>query len=161
MKYFANCKTLEELKKEYRKLGKLHHPDCGGDEKVMVEINNEYDIMFPKLKNKHMNKDGKIYEKETNETADEFKDIITALMRMQGVTAEVIGSFIWVTGNTKPYKDILKNLGFKWHSKKSCWYKSPDGYRRHGKSQYSMGEIREMYGVQFEGTGQDQTEKLA
>lgn len=161
MKYFTNCKTLEELKKEYRKLGKIHHPDCGGDEEVMKAINNEYDEMFPKLKNIHMNKDGKIYEKENNETADEFKDIITALMRMEGVTSAVIGSFIWVTGNTRPYKDILKQLGFKWHSKKGCWYKSPEGYKRMGKQQYSMDEIKEMYGVQFEGTGTDDTQKLA
>ena len=28
MKYFTNVRTLDELKKEYRRLSKLHHPDC-------------------------------------------------------------------------------------------------------------------------------------
>ena len=31
MKYFTNCKNLDELKKEYRRLAMIHHPDRGGD----------------------------------------------------------------------------------------------------------------------------------
>ena len=31
---------LEEIKKAYRKLVKIHHPDKGGDTAVMVEINS-------------------------------------------------------------------------------------------------------------------------
>ena len=155
MKYFTNCKTLEELKQTYKKLAIKNHPDVGGDENVMKEINKEYDEVFPRLKNIHVNKDGKMYEHETNEAPDEFRNIIEALMKMQGVHAEIIGSFIWVTGDTRPHKEALKQLGFKWHSKKNCWYKAPEGYKRMGKKQYSMDEIKEMYGVQYEGTGKD------
>ena len=163
MRYFTNCKTLEQLKAEYKKLALKNHPDCGGDEEVMKAINKEYDEVFPRLKNVHTNKDGKTYTKENNETPDEFKDIITALMRMQGGTAEIIGLFIWVSGNTKPYKEQLKALGFKWHSKKACWYKAPAGYVKYNKKQYSMDEVRDMYGVQFEGTGraEEELKKLA
>ena len=155
MKYFTNCKTLEELKQAYKKLAIKNHPDVGGDENVMKEINKEYDEVFPRLKNIHVNKDGKMYEHETNEAPDEFRNIIEALMKMQGVHAEIIGSFIWVTGDTRPHKEALKQLGFRWHSKKNCWYKAPEGYKRMGKKQYSMDEIKEMYGVQYEGTGKD------
>lgn len=52
MKYFAQCKNLEELKKEFRRLAMIHHPDRGGDVETMKEINNEYDMMFPALKAK-------------------------------------------------------------------------------------------------------------
>ena len=31
MKYFTSCTTLEALKKEYRRLCMIHHPDRGGD----------------------------------------------------------------------------------------------------------------------------------
>ena len=31
MKFFTDCKTLDELKAEYRRLIKIHHPDRGGD----------------------------------------------------------------------------------------------------------------------------------
>ena len=50
MKYFTNIKTLDDLKKEYRLLAMIHHPDRGGDVETMKEINNEYDMMFPVLK---------------------------------------------------------------------------------------------------------------
>lgn len=50
MKYFNSCKTLEELKKEFRRLAMLHHPDRGGDVETMKQINAEYDIIFPALK---------------------------------------------------------------------------------------------------------------
>ena len=52
MKYFAQCKNLEELKKEFRRLAMIHHPDRGGDVETMKEINNEYDSAFPALKAK-------------------------------------------------------------------------------------------------------------
>lgn len=47
MKYFASCRTLDELKKEYRRLAMLNHPDRGGDEETMKAINNEYDAVCP------------------------------------------------------------------------------------------------------------------
>ncbi len=50
MKYFAQCKNLEALKKEFRRLAMIHHPDRGGDVETMKEINNEYDAAFPALK---------------------------------------------------------------------------------------------------------------
>lgn len=46
MKYFENCHTLEDLKAEYRRLVKLHHPDCGGDTATMQAINDEHDRLF-------------------------------------------------------------------------------------------------------------------
>lgn len=50
MKYFATCTTLEALKKEYRRLCMIHHPDRGGDAATMAAINNEYDAVFPAFK---------------------------------------------------------------------------------------------------------------
>ena len=147
MKYFENPKTLEELKKQYRALAQIHHPDSGGDADTMKAINNEYDTLFPKLKNVHQNKDGETYTKESTETADQFKDLITELMRMDNITIEVIGCFVWVSGETKPHKEKLKELRFKWHSIKKCWYLAPEDYRRRSRKDYSMDEIRNMYGT--------------
>lgn len=50
MKYFANCKTLDELKKEFRRLCMIHHPDRGGDTATMAAINAEYEARFPILR---------------------------------------------------------------------------------------------------------------
>lgn len=35
------------------------------------------------------------------------------------------GACIWVIGNTKPMKDLLKELGFRWAPKKQGWYWKP------------------------------------
>lgn len=49
-KYFESCKTLDELKKEFRRLALLHHPDVGGDTATMQAINAEFDRLFPLYK---------------------------------------------------------------------------------------------------------------
>ena len=164
-KYIQDVTTLEELKQVYKKLALKHHPDCGGDEEVMKAINNEYDLLFEKLKSVHKDKDDVFYTKETGETANEWRDIIHQLlsMKMQGVIIEVIGSFLWVSGNTKPYKEQLgKNgLGMRWSKNKSSWYLSPPGYRKFGKKKFGMNDIREMYGSERVNEGKyKQTKQL-
>ena len=54
-KYFENISTLEDLRKQYKELLKLHHPDNGGNVSEMQEINAEYDRLFKILKNQHEN----------------------------------------------------------------------------------------------------------
>jgi len=141
--------TLEELKAQYRQLAQQHHPDKGGDTATMQAINAEYDMLFPQLKDVHKTKDGEKYtaRQENTETADQFKDLITQLMRMDDIVIEVIGCFVWVMGDTKPHKEQLKALGFKWHSKKSAWYLAPEDYRKRSRREYGLDEIRSMYGT--------------
>lgn len=144
--YFTNCNTLEELKQAYRRLAMANHPDKGGSVEVMQEINKEYEEAFAKVKNIHTNSTGEEYTKETNEAPEEFINIINELVKMHGVIIEIIGSFLWLSGNTKEYKDQIKKLGFKWSNNKLMWYKSPEGYRKFSKKDYSINDIREMFG---------------
>lgn len=47
MKWFtSNINTMKELRREYRRLAKLHHPDTGGNTEDMKQINAEYDALF-------------------------------------------------------------------------------------------------------------------
>jgi len=149
-KYFIPTpKTLEDLKTEYRQLAMIHHPDRGGDTETMKEINAEYDALFPKLKDIHKNKDGETYTayKASSETSDNFKDLIDQLMKMEDIVIEIIGCFVWVTGDTKPHKEKLKALKFHWHSKKKAWYLKPEDYRKRSRKDYDLEEIRAMYGT--------------
>jgi len=145
-------KTLEELKAMYRKLAIKHHPDVGGVAEVMKAVNNEYDELFSKLKDIHKTKDGEIYtaKNTTTETAEHFKNLINELMKIDGIVIEIIGCFVWVTGDTKPNKEKLKALKFQWHSKKSAWYLKPEEYRNKSRKYYNLDEIRQMYGTSGE-----------
>ncbi len=114
--------TCEELKSLYRKLAMANHPDTGGDAEAMKAINDEYEYLFSRLKNIHANAQGEKYtstgSRETQETPEQFIEIIDRLIRFEEIKIEIIGAFIWVSGNTKVYKEELKEMGFKWHSKK-------------------------------------------
>ena len=50
MKFIKDVTTLEELKRVYKKLALKYHPDMGGTDKEMAQINNEYEALFDKLK---------------------------------------------------------------------------------------------------------------
>lgn len=139
MKYFNNIKNLEELKKEYRRLAILHHPDKGGDWKTMAAINNEYEILFNSLPKNPNN--------TSKEESTDFPDIINSIINYIGIDIEICGSWIWLSGETKKYKEELKKLGFFWASKKLKWYWRPEEEKtkKRGKT-LSMDRIRELYG---------------
>ena len=50
MKWFKDVKSLEELRKLYRRLVMEHHPDNGGSEETTKKINAEDEIFFKRLK---------------------------------------------------------------------------------------------------------------
>ena len=147
MKYFTNVKTLDELKKEYRCLSKLYHPDCGGDEEAMKAINNEHDELFELLKKKH-NATADEYH-QTTETAEEFRSILNALMKLDGLDIELCGSWLWIGGETKKHKEALKAMGCNWCSKKKLWswHHKEEGHKGY-RGKRSMQEIRNKYGSQ-------------
>ena len=52
-KYFDGITTFDELRKDYKRLALLNHPDRGGSTEAMQQINNEYDNLFIILKDRH------------------------------------------------------------------------------------------------------------
>ena len=60
---------------------------------------------------------------------------------------EICGTWIWSTEgeDTKPYKEILKTLKFRWARKKARWYFAGMPKRRKGKSM-PMDYIYNKYG---------------
>ncbi len=57
---------LEDIKKAYRKLVKIHHPDKGGDSAVMLEVNSAWEILKKKHKDLNLNRvnNSKLYNKD-------------------------------------------------------------------------------------------------
>ena len=148
MKWFKNPETLEDLKKQYKRLALKHHPDLGGNTQDMQEINNEYDKLFEILKNTHKSAAGKVYtaKESTTETPSEFKDIINKLINLAGIDIEICGSWLWLTGNTKEHKEILKALKFRWSKSKKAWYYHTDSYKKRNRKVFTLDEIRDLYG---------------
>lgn len=147
MTYFTNIETIEELKKQYRKLAKQYHPDLtnGTTTEEMKQINAEYEELFDQVKNTFKNSKGETYQKANKETAGEFIEIINQLLKMQGLTVELIGNWLWVSGNTKEYKDQLKALGFKWCKNKVAWCFHREEWKGRS-SKGSLDDIRNKYG---------------
>ncbi len=78
----------------------------------------------------------------------ELSEVLELIKGMPGVTAEVVGTWIWLDGDTKPYKEVIKNAGGWWSGKKRKWYFMPPGTRRfRGNSGMDYGEIKEKFGV--------------
>lgn len=150
MKWFNNPRTIEELKKQYRELAVKHHPDMGGKTEDMQEINNEYDVLFERLKNTHSTAEGQTYtaKEETAETPEEFKDIIEKLIHINGIEIEICGSWVWVTGDTRSHKEELKASGCRWSKNKCAWYWHAEGYKKAHKGTYTLDQIRDTYGSQ-------------
>ncbi|MCL2253079.1 MAG: molecular chaperone DnaJ [Lachnospiraceae bacterium] len=152
IKFFVPApETLEELKKLYKTFAVNYHPDVtGGDAEIMKIVNTEYDYLFPLLKDLHKTADGETYTAKTpnTETPEQFKDIISKIIHLDGILIEIIGSFIWITGDTRQYKDLLKALNFKWHKTKIAWYMPPEGYRKYNNKNFSLDQIRDIFGNQ-------------
>lgn len=152
-RFFGTIETAEDLKKAYRKAAVKNHPDNGGDAATMAQINEEYTRLWDLVKDTHKTQEGKTYtrtgDKATKEAPQDFINLIDQLLKLHGITIEIIGAFVWITGDTKSNKDALKALNFRWHSKKSAWYLAPDWYHKTNKRQYTLDEVRNMYGVQY------------
>lgn len=152
MQYFNECTCLEDLKEIYRKLCFKYHPDVNKEKnatEIMQQVNVQYKEAFEKLKNVFKSKDNEsVYtdKKPVSEMPEEFINIMNFILQLKGVKMELIGRWIWLSGNTKEYKEQLKSLNFRWSSKKIAWYwhRPEDATRSRGKK--TLDEIRQMYG---------------
>lgn len=135
--------SKDDIKIAYKRLAKAYHPDKNPAGLVMMQlINAAYDVL----------KDFETLDCEDSQTLTDYpeklSDAINAIVGLD-LEIEVCGLWVWVSGDTKPHKEILKESGYKWASKKKMWYFRPEDEKkaRYGKT-YEMGTIREKYGSQ-------------
>ena len=95
MKYFTNIKTLDDLKKEYRRLVMMNHPDRGGDLETMKIINLEYEQKHEELKHAWNSTHGE--DQQCTEVLEEFREILEKLLGFFDSNVVVDVGFIQVT----------------------------------------------------------------
>lgn len=161
MKYFdiRTIHCIEELKKVYFTLAQKLHPDHGGDAEDFKTLNSEYQTLFPKFKDIHKNiKERKagdtdyqeFYTAKTpcKECADDFINIVTALLRLDNITVELCGRWLWIKSG-KEHAETLKNLKCRWNPDKKLWswhYKEDSTPYWKGRKSMKMSDIRSWYG---------------
>jgi len=132
LKVFGIVESLEQLKKTYKTLAKKLHPDVGGTDEEFKILNSVYNELLEK---------DIFFSQEFNL---ELEKIVTQILRFEDIEINIIGSWIWVNGNTKEIKDTLKELGFKWANKKKMWY---FGERKKGYGgEMDLEDIKSKYG---------------
>jgi hypothetical protein len=133
--------SLEDLKTKYRNLAKRYHPDLVGDRgnEIMQMVNEAYKEASDRwndLKDYLMS--GK--PSTGNELlGDKLLRAYETLKRIPGIELELIGSWLWITGDTKPVKEVIKEAGKEadcgvgFSKTKLAWYIKPEKYHRKGK----------------------------
>jgi len=136
VRYFNACSSVEEIKILYRKLIFDNHPDrCqftglsrDAATHIAQEINEQYQsALHARDGQTRTGDDGRertyTYDQAVEQAIAEFIDrLIKSGVLDQGVNATLIGTWVWVTGETRLAKGTLKGLGCKWHSKRECWF---------------------------------------
>lgn len=152
MRYFTNCKCIEDVKEQYHKLIKKYHPDVNQEDttEAMKQINDEYKQLHKKFKNIHRAENGGTYEakQQTTETPEEFIEALSKIIHLDGLEIEICGRWVWVSGNTYTHKDQLKTAGYKFASKKKMWYWHPADAECRGNGKTTIEDIRNKYGSQ-------------
>ncbi|EBU7534950.1 J domain-containing protein [Salmonella enterica subsp. enterica serovar Poona] len=139
--------TEKDIKTAYKKAALKYHPDRNplGAE-LMKAVNSAFDFLMANI--------DKINQCQSNDEnahynyAEELEKVLNLLSGLSGVIYEVIGNWIWISGDTKEHKDVLKEMGCKWAAKKKQWFYRPEEHKsRRNRKEHSIDEIREMYGT--------------
>jgi hypothetical protein len=142
---FQEVKDRKSLKSLYRKLSFENHPDRGGDVENMKIINCLYEEYFKKLKDLDFN--GNETEEETKfETPEFFASIISELVKLQGIKIELIGSWLWLSGNTFIHKDKLSELSCFWSRSKKMWYWNGDDEKKNLRTHSKLEDLKDRFG---------------
>jgi curved DNA-binding protein CbpA len=156
--YFKDCKCTEDVKEAYRKYAKALHPDNGGDAEEFKRMQAAYTAAFERFKYTHRKADRNTAgndhadDHSANEhykesyTAEAFAKVIDSIIGLDGVEIEIVGSWIWLSGNTYPYREQIKEAGFFWSSKHKKWYYSGDRRKSKKHSKLSFDEVRALHG---------------
>lgn len=154
--YFKGCIKLDQVRPRYKELALQYHPDRpNGDTRVMQIINDQYHAVLmgfngTKLfNNKTKEEYSYCYNWQNEEMIREMVDNVIGL-KLDNITLEVIGSWLWVQGTSKDQANLFnrKGLGFKFsyqHGGSWCWSSTIHKFKVK-RSGMTLDQIRSAYG---------------
>jgi hypothetical protein len=149
--YFNNVKNLDDLKTTFRKLAMQYHPDKnpGREDEVtaiMQQINAEYEIAMKRILRSGGKSEAQVDEEM--EIDAQIREVIQKIANIDGIVIELVGTWLWVTGNTFAVRHQLKAAGLLYASKKQCWfYRSEENKSRYNRRSLDLEDIRSLHGT--------------
>jgi hypothetical protein len=141
---------LDQITKNYRQIIKVAHPDQGGTSAWFIAVRQAYQIILAQYQYVHTSFDGNGQTKqETVNIPEELQKKLSELL--DNITDElliiqIMGEWLWCTGNTYPNREKLKELNFKFSKNKLAWYWHNGEYSKKHHKKYSLDEIESLHG---------------
>lgn len=135
---------LDKLRKEYYRLAKIYHPDAGGTKEAFQKLGADYERLTKQILNGSSFSSA---EKE-NETgiSEDMARIVNAIISLPNITIEIIGRWIWVSGQTYPLRTELAAAGLQFIKKAGNPFWVYAGVQSKSRGKMSIDEIRSKYG---------------
>lgn len=137
-------KDLDTLKKQYFKLSKLYHPDAGGTKEQFQNLQVEYKKLLKNiLEGSNLSSDQKKNEIEIDEA---IRNIVDSIINLNNINIELIGKWLWISGNTYAVRSELKKAGLIYIKKDGISYWVYKGSESRGRGKLTIDEIKKKYG---------------
>lgn len=133
--------TKKEIKAAYRKQINFYHPDKENGDVVMSQLINGAMEFLSGLDEAQYN--------ETDNSLDLPKRALDALNKIKdldGLIIEVIGMWIWVSGDTYTNREELGEAGFLYSKPKKSWFFNGSPKKVRIRSNKSMDDLRDTHG---------------
>ena len=108
----------------------------------------EYTTAYNRFKNVHRDQAADQTEKtEYREyTAEEFADIINKVIHLDGIEIDIVGTWVWLSGNTYPHRETIKAAGFFFSSKHKKWYYNGNTKKSRKHSRLTYEQVKDIHG---------------
>lgn len=144
MKGLLECKTIAGVKRMYFLHVTTNHNNGTLTADMLQQLNDDFDYRINELLTV-----AEITEQELNKKTKfftRFRRAIEYLVNVPGIKLEMLGQWLWVTGDTFNAREILRQFGYYFARAKSAWYFKNEGYNFIANGEVKpLAELRQLF----------------
>ena len=149
--WFKGCLSVQDVRTRYHELAMRWHPDrAGGNTQTMQSINAAYERELAERDGETSQGDDDrehtYHYNAERERMVMYKVSELLKLAMVDVTIRIIGTWVWAVGSTRPYKESLKELGFKFIGARVAWAWHNGVYYKSKASNASLDDLQGFFG---------------